>query len=182
MCLERTTIEKLIKSNVREVKDFPKAGISFKDITPLLLDPVVSKKILEALIEFAESLELDAIAGIDSRGFLFGPSLARALNIPFVLIRKKGKLPADTVSVEYDLEYGSACLEVHQDSIRVGSRVLIHDDLLATGGTAIASAQLVQQLGGEIAGFAFIIDLSFLEGSRKLAKFGQTFSLAEYQD
>ncbi len=174
-------ISDLVKANVREVMDFPKKGISFKDITPLLQDPEVSQAILDALIAQSKNLDLDAIAGIDSRGFLFGPSLARALNIPFVLIRKKGKLPADTIAVEYDLEYGSACLEMHKDAIKKGDRVLIHDDLLATGGTALASAQLVEQLGGKVAGFSFIIDLAFLEGAVKLEPFAPIFSLAEYR-
>ncbi|NVJ68581.1 MAG: adenine phosphoribosyltransferase [Gammaproteobacteria bacterium] len=180
MSLNQPEIESLVKANIREVMDFPKSGISFKDITPLLLDPRVSQQILEALIEFAKPLNLDAIAGIDSRGFLFGPSLARALEIPFVLVRKKGKLPADTIEVEYHLEYGSACLEMHKDAIKPGDRVLIHDDLLATGGTAKASAQLVEQLGGEVAAFAFIIDLAFLKGSQQLEKFAPTYSLAVY--
>ncbi len=182
MSLSVSEIESLVKANVREVMDFPKAGISFKDITPLLLDPQVSQQILDALVELVKSLNLNAIVGIDSRGFLFGPSLARALNIPFVLVRKKGKLPADTIQVEYDLEYGSACLEMHKDAIKAGDRVLIHDDLLATGGTAKASAQLVEQLGGKVAAFAFIIDLAFLKGSQQLQSFAPTFSLAEYQD
>ncbi len=173
-------IESLVKNNIREVVDFPKAGISFKDITPLLLDPAVSQRILTALIEYARPLNLDAIVGIDSRGFLFGPSLARALDLPFVLVRKKGKLPANTIEVEYDLEYGSASLEIHKDAIKVGERVLIHDDLLATGGTAKASAQLVKQLGGEIAAFAFIVDLAFLNGAEQLKTFAPSFSLAIY--
>ena len=124
---------------------------------------------------------MDAIVGIDSRGFLFGPSLARALDIPFVLVRKKGKLPADTISVEYDLEYGSACLEIHKDALKQGDRVLIHDDLLATGGTAKASAELVKQLGGEVVNFAFIIELSFLNGAAQLADFAPTYSMATYE-
>ncbi|WP_251358512.1 adenine phosphoribosyltransferase [Kangiella sp. TOML190] len=181
MSSQSIDIETLVKANVREVADFPKAGISFKDITPLLLDAKVSQQILTALIEHARPLNLSAIVGIDSRGFLFGPSLARALGLPFVLIRKKGKLPADTIQVDYDLEYGTACLEIHKDAIKAGDRVLIHDDLLATGGTAIASAQLVQQLGGEIAGFAFVIELAFLQGRQSLRQYGSCFSLADYQ-
>ncbi len=162
------TLETLLKEHIREVPDFPKPGISFKDITPLLRNPEVSRRIVAAFVEIAEPLGLDAIAGIDSRGFLFGASLARAMDLPFVLVRKKGKLPGLTISQSYALEYGSAILEMHADALKPGQRVLIHDDLLATGGTADASARLVQKLGAEVAAFAFVVNLSFLNGAERL--------------
>lgn len=171
-----------IKNSIREVPDFPKVGIGFKDVTPLLLDPELSRAILSAMVDYAKGLQLDAIVGVDSRGFLFGPSLARELDIPFVLVRKKGKLPADTVSVSYDLEYGSATLEMHKDAIKAGDKVLIHDDLLATGGTAQAAGQLVEQVGATVSSFLFVVDLVFLDGKKLLDGFGaDCHSLAIYE-
>ncbi|WP_395373497.1 adenine phosphoribosyltransferase [Marinicella sp. W31] len=175
------SIEDLLKQHVHEIRDFPKPGISFKDITPILANPELSKMVVTALAEHAKSLNVDAIVGIDSRGFLFGASLARLLDLPFVVVRKKGKLPGETIAHSYDLEYGSATLEIHRNAIQPGQRVLIHDDLLATGGTAKAAAELVQQLGGEIATFAFVIDLAFLNGSASLQSYrASCFSLLRY--
>ncbi len=157
-----------IKNTVRNVPDFPKAGINFKDISPVVENPSLSKEIV---MEFANQLRdknIDAIVGVESRGFIYGMPLALELNVPFVLVRKVGKLPFDTIKYSYDLEYGSSTVEMHVDSIKPDWNVFIHDDLLATGGTAIAAAELVKQQGGNIAGFGFIIELSFLNGAKKL--------------
>ncbi|MFT5833806.1 MAG: adenine phosphoribosyltransferase, partial [Cognaticolwellia sp.] len=139
----------------------------------LLLDSQLSKDITEAFVEHAQSLEIDMICGLESRGFLFGNSIAQALGVPFVLIRKQGKLPRETETFAYDLEYGSAVVEVHREDIPKGSRVLIHDDLLATGGTAFAAASLIQKLEAEVVGFSFIIELSFLNGKDRILPFSQ---------
>lgn len=164
-------IEAAIKQVIRDVPDFPKPGILFKDITPVLKDPELCTAIVEAFAEAVKELKIDAVAGIESRGFLFGLMLANRLDIPFVPIRKKGKLPAETISETYDLEYGTATIEIHRDAFSPGTKVLIHDDLLATGGTVEAAAKLVTQLGGEVAGFSFIIALGFLKGEEKLTNF-----------
>jgi adenine phosphoribosyltransferase len=140
----------------------------FKDITPVLEDPILCKDLIRDFIKRLEGVNIDAIVGVESRGFLFGLPLAMALNVPFITVRKKGKLPYKTVSYSYDLEYGSAEVEMHRDSIKKGWKVLVHDDLLATGGTAAAAAELVRMEGGEIAGFSFLIGLSFLGGKEKL--------------
>ena len=170
-----------IKSAIKDVPNFPKEGIIFKDITPLLLDNQLSKDITEAFVEHARSLEVDMICGLESRGFLFGNSIAQALGVPFVLIRKKGKLPRQTEAFAYDLEYGSAVVEVHKDDIPKGSKVLIHDDLLATGGTAFAAASLVKKLEAEVIGFSFIVDLTFLNGRDKISSFcNEIFTLVTY--
>ncbi len=161
------TIEKL-KAKIRDVADFPKPGIIFKDITPVLSDAQLCKEITQSLVDKYKNKGLDAIVGIESRGFLFGMLLAYELNIPFVPIRKSGKLPFRTVKHSYNLEYGSATMEMHVDALQKGWKVLIHDDLLATGGTAEAAAQLVQSLEGEVAGFSFLINLSFLNGEAPL--------------
>ncbi|WP_424964259.1 adenine phosphoribosyltransferase [Ekhidna sp.] len=160
-----------IIDSIRDVPDFPKPGIVFKDITPLLKDVQLSADITDALADYWKDHELDAIVGIESRGFIWGNALAQKLNIPFVPVRKKGKLPAETHSFAYDLEYGSAELEIHKDSILSGHRALIHDDLLATGGTAVAAAELVKMAGGEVAGFSFLVELGFLNGRAPLDKF-----------
>lgn len=160
-----------IKSAIRDVKDFPKEGIVFKDITPILEDPELVKEITLAFSEKAKSLKIDAIMGVESRGFFWGPLVAQELSIPFIPIRKKGKLPYKTVSHSYDLEYGSAEIEVHEDAIKPGSRILIHDDLLATGGTAAAAAEIVKMQNAETAGFSFLVILDFLNGKDKLQKY-----------
>ena len=163
-----TKLECEIKAVIRDVPNFPKDGILFKDISTLLLQPELSNKILDALVAHYQHQEIDAIAGIESRGFLFGYALALRLNKPFVLIRKAGKLPADKISQNYALEYGSASIEIHNDAIPKGARVLIHDDLLATGGSAEAAALLIQKAGGVVAGFSMLIELSFLNGAQRL--------------
>lgn len=174
-------IELRIKQTVRDVTDFPKPGIIFKDITPILKDAGLCREITAALQEQVKEMKIDLIAGIESRGFLFGMSLANLMGIPFVPMRKSGKLPYKTVRQEYDLEYGSAALELHEDAIFAGQRVLIHDDLLATGGTVVAASKLIEKLGGEIAGYSFIIALDFLKGRERLEGFSApVYSLASY--
>lgn len=160
-------LEEEVKSVIRDVPDFPKPGIVFKDITPILLQPELMSKIIDALASQFKETKIDAVAGIESRGYLFGVLLAQKLNVPFIMIRKAGKLPAKTLQESYDLEYGSATIEVHEDALTENSNVLIHDDLLATGGTAIAAANLINKKAN-VAGFSFLIDLTFLEGSKKL--------------
>jgi adenine phosphoribosyltransferase len=162
------SLESRLKSAIRDVPDFPKPGIVFKDISTVLLDPVLSNDLLDALVTQYAGIELDAIAGIESRGFLFGQALALRLGKPFVLIRKVGKLPARTHRLKYALEYGEAEIEMHADAIPPGARVLIHDDLLATGGSAEAAALLVQNAGGTVAGFSFLVELAFLNGNERL--------------
>jgi adenine phosphoribosyltransferase len=152
------------KKLIRNVADFPKKGIMFRDITTLLKDREGMKKCADALYEFSKDMKIDKVVGIDSRGFIFGGTLAYMLGAGFVLVRKPGKLPADTLSQSYSLEYGEDTLEIHKDAIRPGERVLMHDDLLATGGTARAACDLIEQAGGEIVQLSFIIELSFLRG------------------
>ncbi len=164
-------LEERIKSAIRDVPNFPKEGIVFKDITPIMLDPVLSKDMVDSLVEKYKNEEIDAVAGIESRGFLFGYPLAIQLGVPFILIRKIGKLPYNKISHSYDLEYGSATIEMHVDAVSKGQKVLIHDDLLATGGSAEAAAKLLQKCGAEIAGFNFLVSLDFLEGKNKLTNF-----------
>jgi adenine phosphoribosyltransferase len=159
-----------IKRVIRDVKDYPKPGIVFKDITPILADTVLRKEMVDALIQEFGPQKIDAIASTEARGFIFGSILAYELACPFILVRKAGKLPYQTRSAEYDLEYGTAKIEMHIDAIKPGWRVLVHDDLLATGGTAGATADLIQHSNGIIAGFSFIINLSFLPGAENLEK------------
>ena len=153
---------------VRNIPDFPKPGILFKDITPILKDPKLCTAVIDEFVSRLEGIQIDVIAGIESRGFLFGLMLASRLQIPFVPIRKQGKLPFKTIQEPCELEYGSAILELHQDALLPGQRVLIHDDLLATGGTVGAATRLVQKLNGVVAGYAFVISLDFLNAKDKL--------------
>jgi len=170
-----------IQLAIRDVHDFPKEGIVFKDITPIMMDAGLSNEILEALAEQFRSENLQGIAGIESRGFLFGFPLAMALGIPFIMIRKKGKLPYEKISHAYDLEYGSAVIEMHSDAFSPGDRILIHDDLLATGGSAAAAAELIQKCQGVVAGFNFMVELQFLEGREKLKTYSENISnLVQY--
>ena len=164
-------IQEKVKDAIRDIPDFPKEGIVFKDITPIMMDPVLSEEILDHLVETYRDQGVDVIAGIESRGFLFGYPLAIRLGVPFVLIRKKGKLPHTTISYSYDLEYGSATIEMHADALQKGQKVLIHDDLLATGGSAEAAGKLIEKGGGQVMGFNFLVSLEFLNGQDKLAKF-----------
>jgi adenine phosphoribosyltransferase len=158
-----------LRGLIREIPDFPRPGVGFKDITPLLADPTALAHGVRGLAEYARPLEVDCVVAAEARGFLLGPALALELGAGFVLARKPGKLPYETVSAEYLLEYGAGQLEVHTDALSAGKRVLIHDDLLATGGTAAALCELVEQLGGEVVGCGFLIELAFLNGRERLA-------------
>jgi len=158
-----------LRELIRDIPDFPKAGIVFKDITPLMADPEALALAVKGLAEYARPLNVDCVIAAEARGFLLGPALALELGAGFVLARKPGKLPYETVSAEYLLEYGTDQLELHSDAIGHGARVLVHDDLLATGGTAAALCELVEQLGGEVVGCGFLIELAFLKGSERLA-------------
>lgn len=156
------------KQYIRDVKDFPKEGIIFKDITTLLKNPQALKEAGEALVQFTEGLSIDIVAGIESRGFIFGMYLAERLGAGFVPIRKPGKLPAKTLSQSYELEYGNDTIQMHEDAIFKGAKVLLHDDLLATGGTAEAAAQLIEKAGGIVTQVSFLIELDFLNGRERL--------------
>ena len=160
-------IETAIKQALRDIPDFPKPGILFKDITPVFYDQKLCTRIVDEFIARFDT-KPDAIVGIESRGFLFGFLVANKLDIPLVLVRKAGKLPYKTVSIEYDLEYGTSKIEMHEDALQKGWNVIIHDDLLATGGTADAAANLVKKLGANVLGFNFVIGLDFLNGEKKL--------------
>jgi adenine phosphoribosyltransferase len=164
-------IEQRLKEAIRDVADFPKPGIMFKDITPILNDNTLCDDIVDETVKRLQGIKIDAIAGIESRGFLFGFLLAQKLRVPFIPVRKAGKLPYQTISYTYDLEYGTATIEVHTDALKPGDNVLIHDDLLATGGTAVAAAELVKQLGGIVAGYSFIVELEFLNGRDNLVQY-----------
>jgi adenine phosphoribosyltransferase len=156
-----------LRALIREIPDFPKPGIGFKDITPVLADPKGLDAAVTGLAELAPP-DVDVVIGAEARGFLLGPALARELHAGFVLARKPGKLPAKTVHAEYALEYGTDALELHSDAVASGARVLVHDDLLATGGTARTLCRLVEQLGGTVAGCGFLIELAFLNGRQAL--------------
>lgn len=162
------SLEEKIKSYIRDIPDFPQKGIIFRDITPLLKQPAIVKEIIDRFEEFAKEKGVDVVAAIESRGFIFAMPLCLRLEVPFVPIRKEGKLPWETVKETYELEYGTATIEMHKDAIVSGQRVLLIDDLLATGGTALASAKLVEKLGGKVVGIAFVIELTYLNGREKL--------------
>jgi adenine phosphoribosyltransferase len=170
-----------LKALIRTVPDFPKPGILFYDITTLLKDPRGFAALVDALAQYYIDKEIDLVLGIEARGFIFGPALAYRLNAGFVPVRKPKKLPAPTARVTYDLEYGSDTLEVHLDAIEPGQRVVLVDDLLATGGTMEATIKLVQQLGGEIAGLGFVIELDFLKGRDRFKDY-DVFSLLHYSE
>ena len=174
-------IEQQLKSIIRDVPNFPKEGILFKDISTIMLNPEISNAVLDHLENLYKLADLKAIAGIEIRGFLFGYPLAMRLGIPFILIRKQGKLPYDKISFSYELEYGSATIEMHTDAISEGDKVLIHDDLLATGGSAAAAAELILKSGGIVAGFNFLVSLDFLNGEEKLKNYTDNIvNLARY--
>jgi adenine phosphoribosyltransferase len=158
-----------LKKYIRDIQDFPKPGIGFKDITPLLLNPIARKETLHLLISNLKDKQIDKVIGVESRGFFFGILLAEELNAGFIPVRKPKKLPFDTSSASYDLEYGTDTLEIHIDAIQKGDKVVIHDDVLATGGTAKAVCELVERLGGEIVQCNFLMELSFLNGREKIA-------------
>jgi len=174
-------IEQQIKSAIRDIPDFPKPGIVFKDITPILKDPVLCIKIVDAFAHQLKKTRVDVVAGIESRGFLFGLTLATRLGVPFVPVRKAGKLPFTIKQKAYNLEYGTATIELHTDAFEPGQRILIHDDLLATGGTTLAASELIQEMGGVVVGFSFVVGLGFLNGKERLTNIGdRIIVLAEY--
>ena len=158
-----------LRELIRDIPDFPQPGIVFKDITPLLLEPRAFDAAVRRLADYARPLDVELIVAAEARGFIFGGALARELGVGFVPARKPGKLPHDTIAVQYGLEYGVDTLELHADAVRGGTRVLIHDDVLATGGTAKAKIDLVEQLGGHVVGCAFVVELEFLAGRELLA-------------
>src|SRR5258707_14511028 len=161
-------LEETLRPLLRDVPNFPKPGVLFKDITPLLSEPGTRKKVVETVAQHFSKENIQALAAVEARGFIFGSLLAQELNIPFIPIRKEGKLPYKKITEEYSLEYGRASIEMHTDALTPGTRVLLHDDLLATGGTASTAGHMVQQLGGIVAGYSFIINLSFLPGEKLL--------------
>ena len=177
--MSQLTATEDLKKLIREVPDFPKPGILFYDITTLLKDPAGLKRVIDELKEHYRAARVDVVLGIEARGFIFAPALAYALGVGFVPVRKPKKLPAEVVSVEYQLEYGSDSLEIHKDAIASGQNVLIVDDVLATGGTAAAVTKLVEKLGGRVAGVGFVLELLFLGGRKKLEG-RDVFSLLAY--
>jgi len=168
-----------LPSLIRNVPDFPQPGIQFKDITTLLSNGPAFRQVIQTLVARYADRKLDAIIGIESRGFILGAPLAYELQIGFVPVRKPGKLPAETYQVEYELEYGTNKLEIHRDALKAGARVLIIDDLLATGGTVIAASKLVEQVGGKVEELAFLVELSFLNGRERLTQY-PIFSMIQY--
>lgn len=174
-------IQQKLKNKIREVQDFPIKGVNFKDISPLFMDPFLMRETAAELANPWKGKGVTKVIGIESRGFLFGPQIAIELGAGFVVVRKAGKLPPETSSISYQLEYGNATIEMVKGSLQSTDRVLIHDDLLATGGTAGASAQLVRQLGAQVAGFSFLIDLAFLNGRKVLEQYApQVHALVQY--
>lgn len=168
-----------LKQTIREIRDFPKPGIVFRDITTLIADPKALAYVNSQMADFCRRQQATHIAAVESRGFIFGGAVAEQLQLPLVLIRKAGKLPSATVGESYDLEYGSATIEIHEDALTTGDRVVIIDDLLATGGTARATANLIEKVGATVAGLAFVIVLSYLPGREKLAGY-ELLSLIDY--
>jgi adenine phosphoribosyltransferase len=166
-----TEVTDKIKAAIRDIPDFPKPGILFKDITPVLSDPELCRDITKLLASKVKDDKIDAVVGVESRGFWFGMLLAEKLSVPFIPIRKAGKLPYKTISFEYNLEYGTSKVEMHEDAIKKGWNVLVHDDLLATGGTAAAAAQLIRSQEANVAGFLFLVGLDFLNGKEFLKKY-----------
>lgn len=162
-------MEEYFKSKIRDIVDFPKQGIVFRDITTLLQDAEAFQKMGDQLYAFSKDMGIEKVVGVDSRGFIYGALLANRLNAGLVLIRKSGKLPGATMQQTYDLEYGSGTLEIHRDAILPGERILLHDDLLATGGTAKAACELIEKAGGKVVQATFMIELSFLEGRNKFS-------------
>ncbi len=174
-------IESKVKALIRDVADFPKPGILFKDLSPVLKDPVLSKEIVDYLASSLASFKPDALVCLESRGFWYGMPLALALGIPMIPLRKEGKLPYTTIKEGYALEYGTAQIEMHTDALEKGWKVLIHDDLLATGGTAEAATKLVQKVGASVCGYSFLVELGFLEGRKLLNRYQEAIhSLVKY--
>lgn len=169
-----------LEQTIENIPDFPKEGIQFKDITPVFLNPTLYEEVIAEFVKFSKG-KVDAVCGIESRGYLFGIAIATALGVPFILIRKKGKLPPPVIGEKYDLEYGSSEIEMREGQLKKGQRVLIHDDLLATGGTTEAAAKLVQKQGAEVAQFSFLIGLKDLQGEEKLQNYSaEIFQMLQY--
>ncbi len=168
-----------IKALIRDVPDFPKPGILFKDITPVLQDPEAFGRVIDLIAEHHAGDGVEAVVGMESRGFIFGAPLALRMGVPFVPVRKAGKLPADTEKVSYSLEYGEATIEIHRDALAPGQRVLVVDDLLATGGTAAATIELIERLDAVVVGCTFVIELAFLDGRSRLPS-GMVHSLITF--
>lgn len=162
---------KKIEEYVRNIPDFPEEGIIFRDITTVLQDAEGLKLAIDSMVHLLDGVDFDVVAGTESRGFIFGVPIAYAMGKPFVPIRKKGKLPCETITAEYDLEYGSACIEMHRDSVKPGQKVVLVDDLIATGGTIEACTKLIEELGGEVAKIVFLMELAGLKGRDKLAQY-----------
>jgi len=174
-------IEQQVKAAVRDIPDFPKPGIIFKDVTTILKDSKLCQNIVDAFADRLQGVKVDAVAGVESRGFLFGLMLAMRLGVPFIPVRKAGKLPYTVKRKVYELEYGTATIELHTDAFEPGAHILIHDDLLATGGTVTATSELIHEMGGHVAGFTFVIGLSFLKGEEKIRPISDTIiTLANY--
>ena len=171
--------EATMKALIRDIPDFPQQGILFRDITPVLQDASAFREVVSSMVECVKPMRPDVIVGIESRGFILGTPIALELGVGFVPVRKAGKLPAETVRAEYALEYGTNVVEMHKDAIEPGMRVAIVDDLLATGGTAKAAAQLVEELGGEVAGLSFLIELMFLNGRKMLGGY-DVYTIVQY--
>jgi adenine phosphoribosyltransferase len=174
-------IEQQVKAAVRDIPDFPKPGIIFKDVTTILKDHQLCQNIVDAFADRLQGVKVDAVVGVESRGFLFGLMLAMRLGVPFIPVRKAGKLPYTVKRKVYELEYGTATIELHTDAFEPGAHILIHDDLLATGGTVTATSELIHEMGGHVAGFTFVIGLSFLNGEEKIRPISDTIiTLAKY--
>jgi adenine phosphoribosyltransferase len=169
-----------LRNTIRDIPDFPKPGIIFKDITPVLKSPELFKKVIEAFYERYREKGIAAIVAIEARGFIFGGALANRMGLPLIPVRKKGKLPYETVSATYELEYGTDSVEMHSDALRSGDRVVVLDDLVATGGTAEATARLCEQLGAEVVELAFVIELAFLNPRKKLDRYS-VFSMVTFE-
>ncbi|KPJ74249.1 adenine phosphoribosyltransferase [candidate division TA06 bacterium DG_78] len=168
-----------LKKYIRNIPDFPQKGVMFKDITTLIKEPKPFKYVIDAIVNHYRKEKIDKVVSIEARGYIFGGAIAYHLNCGFVPVRKPGKLPAETLSKEYTLEYGSNIIEIHRDAIKEGERILVFDDLLATGGTVLATCQLIEQLGGTVVGCAFITKLTYLQGDDKLKDY-KIFSLVDY--
>lgn len=169
------------KSKIRVIEDFPEKGVSFKDITTLIKDKESFKEVVDIMIENLKDKNVDYIVGPEARGFLFGSAVAYGLGVGFIPVRKPGKLPSEVIRDEYDLEYGSNILEIHKDAIKKGDRIAIVDDLLATGGTILSAAKLIEKLGGEVVAMEFLIELEFLNGKDKLGKYNVN-TIVKYQE
>ncbi len=168
-----------LKKCIRNIPDFPQKGIMFKDITTLLKKPAVFKYTVDAIVDRYKNKNISKVVSVEARGYIFGGAIAYNLNCGFIPVRKPGKLPAETISMEYTLEYGKNTIEIHKDAINNSERILVFDDLIATGGTVLATCQLIEKLGGEIIGCAFLINLTYLNGAEKLKGYN-VFSLIEY--